>query len=335
MAHPAAQQWNSSLAPLDALNTTMMDSMRAPPGLERQDHLDLATPPGLECWRLAPSHGTCAMHPSVATTIQRMGVEQEFLHLMQLRNERLRLEHNALAEEHVRLREAFVARVPQAAPQLVAKDDLVDFAKSLSTPINVHPLKPPGVFEATMGSSSCASTAASEEAEEPTSCHPSAVAKLGEDVSRELRVQRLDMDGHLNVHWPVDARKLRGKDKQIISPSFEIFPGCSFKLMVKPRAMGDKKGQASFHKGRGCGSVELKLVEGVVLAPTLRFRIAVGGTNACRMVSHDFSNSTVCGSDRGEGHFDFKSAVDRKSSTFLVSLEVFPSNCMTTDPLEE
>merc|ERR1711966_302614 len=100
-----------------------------------------------------------------------------------------------------------------------------------------------------MGSLSCASTAASEEAEEPSSCHAEAY------VTRELRVHREDKDGHLKVHWPVDARKLRGKDKQIISPSFEIFPGCSFKLMVKPKAMGVRKGQANFHKGRGWGSI--------------------------------------------------------------------------------
>jgi len=316
----------------------MSDSMRSPPGLEKPDHLDLAPPPGLECWRLAPSHGNCAMQLSLATATQRIGtfgVDQEHLRLMRLHNERLRLEHNALAEEHARLCEAFVARVPQATPQPIAKDNLADFAKILTTPLSVHPLKPPGVFEPTTGSLSCASTAASEEAEEPTSCHSAALEKSGEDVTRELRVQLQDTDGHLKVHWPVDARKLRGKDKQIISPSFEIFPGCSFKLMVKPRAMGDKKGQASFHKGRGWGSVELKLVEGVALAPTLRFCIAVGGTSACRMVTHDFSSSTVCGLERGEDHFDFKSAVDRSSSTFLVAMEVFPSNCMTTAPTED
>jgi hypothetical protein len=143
------------------------------------------------------------------------------------------------------------------------------------------------------------------------------------ETTRELQLERLE-DGHLKVHWPIDAKRLRAKDKVCISPSFELFPGCSFKLMVKPRAMGDKKGQASFHKARGWGSVELKSMEGVAVAPTLRFLISVGGELPRGPVEHDFHNSTVGGLAKSDEMFDFTSAVDSKSSTFVVSLEVLP-----------
>jgi len=152
-----------------------------------------------------------------------------------------------------------------------------------------------------------------------------AVPKLAVEVARELRIEHLG-DGHLKVHWPVDAKKLRGKDMQHISPSFEIYPGCSLKLMLKPKCMGNKKGQASFQKARGRGSVELKLVESVALAPTLRFCISVGGCLPRGPVEHDFSDGFVSGLAKNDDDFDFLSAVDPNSSTFLVCLEILPSD---------
>lgn len=93
--------------------------------------------------------------------------------------------------------------------------------------------------------------------------------------------------------------------------------------MLKPKIYGDRKGQASFIKAKGRGSVELKSLDGYA-APTLCFWISLGGGAPRGPFTHDFSNSTVAGAARSEDIFDFASAVDSTSSTLLVSLEVMP-----------
>lgn len=149
-------------------------------------------------------------------------------------------------------------------------------------------------------------------------------AKSGSEVQCDLRMEHLGKDGHRKVIWHVHASKLRSKDQQIISSTFEI-AGCCFKLMLKPTPMGDKKGQACFKKAKGWGSVDLKMVEGVAVAPTLCFCVSVGEGSTRRPVQHDFNNSSVGSLPREDQKFDFTSAVDHKSSTFAVHLELFPS----------
>merc|ERR1740130_529695 len=51
------------------------------------------------------------------------------------------------------------------------------------------------------------------------------------------------------IQWHVDARKLRGNDKQAVSPPFEISFGgqaVTFKMMIYPKVVSDAKGGASF-----------------------------------------------------------------------------------------
>merc|ERR1712217_822275 len=103
---------------------------------------------------------------------------------------------------------------------------------------------------------------------------------------------------------------------------FKVFPGAAFRLMIKSRVVGDRKGQAGFHKARGQGSVEVKFMEGAISAPKFGFRISVGsGTNVADFrgpVYHDFASSTVCGLTKGEEDWNFRSAVDPGSQTFFV-----------------
>lgn len=206
------------------------------------------------------------------------------------------------------------------------------------------PLKPPGCFKRAESSHSVASTAASattgpdEEKQDERCASPlrlSLAAVVGakdpRTVARDLRTEKLG-NGNIKISWPVDAKKLSGKDKQIISPSFEIFPGSSFKLMIKAKSMGDRKGQANFQKARGFGSVELKLLEGTASAPTLRFRISLGGSSPRETVEHDFGNNTVGGLPGSENLFDLKSAVDSETSTVLLSLEVLGNSTQSNMP---
>lgn len=133
-------------------------------------------------------------------------------------------------------------------------------------------------------------------------------------------------DGHPVTRWRVEAQRLRTKDKQIVSPSFEVSTGMLCKLILVATPMGDKKGQASFQKSHGQGSVLLKFVDGPAVAPTVRFRISVGSGEQGQMwsgpVKHDFRECVVAGLDVD---WDFRSAVDTKSSCFVVSLEVLPT----------
>jgi len=200
------------------------------------------------------------------------------------------------------------------------------------------PHKPPGVFMKSSSNHSLASTAPTtsvdveddkfEEASSPTPVQLAAEEKLADmEGKREfVRLEKYGADGCLKVHFTVDARRLHGKDQQIVSPAFEIAPGCFFKLWLKPLPMGDKKGQACFRKARGWGSVDLKLTECTAVAPTLLFGISVGEGSTCTPVQHDFNDSVVASLSRNDSKFDFTSAVDPNSSTFLVFLEVFPTS---------
>jgi hypothetical protein len=132
------------------------------------------------------------------------------------------------------------------------------------------------------------------------------------------------------IEWIVDARKLRGNDKQAVSPSFDLNCGgrtLPFKMMIYPKQVTDQKGGASFKKSRGRGSVTIKCEADLTAGSTpLSFRIYTG-TGAMKQpprgpVEHDFSASAVCTLPRNIEEWDFAEVQDKASSTFVVGLEV-------------
>lgn len=144
---------------------------------------------------------------------------------------------------------------------------------------------------------------------------------------RELRLER-EESGRVSVQWPVDARKLQGKDRQIVSSSFELFPDMACKLMIKPKPKGLSKGLASFQKARGWGSIELKMVEGDATSLQFSFRLSIGSAWNCPPrgpVEHTFADSAVCGLPKEEEDWDLRAAVDPTSNILLVTLEVLQS----------
>jgi hypothetical protein len=167
----------------------------------------------------------------------------------------------------------------------------------------------------------------SVEKEEPALLSTSRPMKerLVEGAARGIRTGIMN-NGNLMVRWIVDAKRLSTKDQQIVSPSFELSEGVAFRLMIKPKAKGDKKGQAGFSKACGKGSIEVKVVEGVSLAPNLGFRICVDNDVQAGVprgpVFHDFGKDTACGLPKNEDEWNFRSCVDPSSQTFAVSLEV-------------
>jgi len=136
---------------------------------------------------------------------------------------------------------------------------------------------------------------------------------------------------HLNrINWTVDARKLRGNDKQAVSPPFSLnfgpqFHDIVFKLMLYPKVVSDSKGGASFKKARGCGFVQLKCEAELSQADAnVQWRIVIGGV-ARGPVIHNFSNSAVSRLPKDKEEWEFSTAVDQDSQTFVVCLEIMPA----------
>lgn len=221
---------------------------------------------------------------------------------------------------------------PPAPPKLPDISQIAACCSDLPGAESTPPLTPFGMLKEVGSGDSVASTAdtviagvADGEREEsisvpplpasqPAPCAPTPGALRTRP--RGLRVEKLGA-GLLKITWPVDGKKLDAKEKQIISPSFEIFPGSSYKLMMRPTHIQD-----NFKRGGGVGSVELKLMDGVPVAPVLRFRIAIGERSPRELVEHDFSKNNIGGLASNGRHFDFKSAVDPDSSALLITLEV-------------
>jgi hypothetical protein len=150
------------------------------------------------------------------------------------------------------------------------------------------------------------------------------------DVSLELSISQT-LQGARFIHWPIDAQKLRTKDRQIVSPTFEVAPGMKCRMMLKPRATGDRKGQASFQKAKGWGSIEIKLTESCPSVPEdLRCRLSVGEQQPRGPVELNFAASSVCGLPRREEEWDLKAGSvgdgPDAGATCVITMEVLPTN---------
>mmetsp|Transcript_135946 Transcript_135946/g.271211 ORF Transcript_135946/g.271211 Transcript_135946/m.271211 type:complete len:391 (-) Transcript_135946:461-1633(-) len=140
--------------------------------------------------------------------------------------------------------------------------------------------------------------------------------------------------GCFRTLWWADARKLRGNDKQAVSPPFDLsfgdsFPSMTFKMMIYPKAMNDLKGGASFKKAKGRGLVQLKCeaeLSGAIANFSFRISIGMGDKKQAPRGPkvHNFSASAVCGLDKDVEEWDFQSVVDAKSMTFVVCVEIVP-----------
>lgn len=137
-----------------------------------------------------------------------------------------------------------------------------------------------------------------------------------------------------HTHWVVDARKLYGNDKQVVSPPFDIclgslLPRVTFKLMICPKAPHDVRGGAAFKKSGGRGFMQLKCEEDVTHAPAyVSFSLTIASSSRTEPirgpVSHNFAKRAVCGLLKSQELWDFGAVVDTASMTFNVLLEILP-----------
>lgn len=147
-----------------------------------------------------------------------------------------------------------------------------------------------------------------------------------------LSMQYASESQKYQVTWTVDARKLKGNDKQAVSPPFDIVFGTNrvtFKMMIYPKAHDESKGGASFKKSRGQGFIQLKC-EGDLSAggEAVTFWLSIGSQTLRESdrgpAQHNFVHSAVCGLPRTHEEWDFLKVVDHNSMTFNVYLTVMP-----------
>jgi len=138
-----------------------------------------------------------------------------------------------------------------------------------------------------------------------------------------------EVDGFVRIQWTVDERKLRGSDRRLVSPSFDVDFGfgsspMAFAVMLCPR-IATFRGSASFQQARGVGQVHLKCVSelGDDVPATIRVSI---GSDQDRLLrgpfTHNFAASPLFTLPRDQAEWDFGAAVEEVSASVTVSVDV-------------
>lgn len=200
-----------------------------------------------------------------------------------------------------------------------AKDDVVPTGKNAESNRTAADPSTPTTTPASSVDSDCTSNSSDDQ---------TAPAERFDWCTRQLTIE-YENPQNVKVFWPVDARKIQGMDKQVVSPSFQVRPSVPFRLMIKPKIAGDKKGQANFKMASGRGYCELKCeaeAEALSKMPAMSFRLSIG-CGARRQawrgpVAHDFNDNTVGRLPSGVAEWNFSSAVEKDSTAFLVCLEI-------------
>lgn len=136
--------------------------------------------------------------------------------------------------------------------------------------------------------------------------------------------------------WSVDARKLRGSDRSIVSKPFELALAGSGVATFKLMLCAGQGGQ-SFKQSRGHGTIQLKCEQELrrsidleaVTNSVIRFSIGTSVESAAlagepvsaRTVRHNFLQSAACVSP----DWDFRSVVNERAQTFTLLVRIVPA----------
>jgi hypothetical protein len=98
-------------------------------------------------------------------------------------------------------------------------------------------------------------------------------------------------------------------------------------MILYPKAGNDTA--VNFRKSRGLGYVLLKCeAELPESCANIKFRLSIGsgpkGQGSRGPVKHNFSRSALCGLPEKEQEWNFGEAVDQRSSTFAIVLDIMP-----------
>lgn len=134
-------------------------------------------------------------------------------------------------------------------------------------------------------------------------------------------------DKQASFQWTVDAKKLRGNDRSVVSRPFTLsrdgtFVGATFKMMLYAKTLREGKGGQSFKMSRGRGSLQLKCERDLGQESLLNIRFSIGGVGGLprheKSLRHDFAQSAACTTQ----DWDFSKGVDEVTQTFVVSVEL-------------
>jgi len=138
-----------------------------------------------------------------------------------------------------------------------------------------------------------------------------------------------EANGSFHVCWKVDARKLRGNDKQAVSPAFElpIGPGdqtMKLRIVIYPKDP-ELKGAVNFRNSKGKGYIQVKCESEIVCqSAPLCLTMSVGAGRQAQpargSITHDFARNGICGLPRREDTWDFSAAIESNSLTFPIFL---------------
>jgi len=133
------------------------------------------------------------------------------------------------------------------------------------------------------------------------------------------------------VCWTLDARKLRGSDKQAVSQPVELplAPGgqhVKLRILIYPTVhVRQSQSLLSFKASRSRGFIQIKCeYEKSCQTIPVRFTISVGSGRHSQgsrgPVDHDFATNGICGLPKEQDNWDFFSATETCSMTVPVFL---------------
>jgi len=136
--------------------------------------------------------------------------------------------------------------------------------------------------------------------------------------------------------WTVDARKLRGNYKQVVSPPLDVHMGnesVTFRLIIAPSLPTSNRGGGSFQKSKGWGTVQVKCEAALPDAiAEMTYRVWLGSgdkTQAPRGPNqHNFAQNAISELPRSNDQWNFSAAVDEKTNSFTLCLEQLPTEDM-------
>jgi len=140
---------------------------------------------------------------------------------------------------------------------------------------------------------------------------------------------------NFKVCWTVNAQKVRGNEKQTVSPYFELPLGprgesMKLRLAIYPKTF-DLRAAVNFKSSKGQGYIQLKCeLEKACSTAPVRFTLSVGAGQYAQgvrgPVEHDFAKDSISGLPRQHDDWQFKSAKEARSMTFPIFLEIAQVN---------
>jgi hypothetical protein len=131
-------------------------------------------------------------------------------------------------------------------------------------------------------------------------------------------------DGYARIRWTVDARKLKGSDKQLVSPPFNVDLGMRlgpavFKVLLKA------SGSSTFKRSLGFGCVQVKCASELDDDACTKVRVIIGSEGRAQLprgpLTHCFSSNPVFTLPE---EWNFCSAAEQQSNAMVVNIDIAP-----------